>query len=87
MKLRFTQGHRPKGAADNIPEYKVGETYEFKGAVAQTYARKYVNRGYAVEVKDEPVVAPVEVEAERVERVEPTAPAPVRFNSPRNSRR
>jgi hypothetical protein len=47
MKVKFTEA--PHGR-----HYKVGEVHDFHGPVAETYARKYIARGWAVEHKDEP---------------------------------
>lgn len=41
MKVKFIEA--PKGR-----HYKVGEVVEFHGAVAETYARKFIHRGWAV---------------------------------------
>lgn len=57
MRIRFIQGHKVQQPDGNGPEYKMGEVYEFNGFVAETYGRKYVRRGYAVEEPAE--VSPV----------------------------
>lgn len=45
MKVRFKEA--PKGR-----DFKVGQVVEFKGAVDETYARKYIARGWAEEVDE-----------------------------------
>jgi hypothetical protein len=66
MKIKFVKGHKPKGHAEDIPDYKMGEVYDFNGPVAEGYARKYIERGYAVAHKDEFVArVPVQGDHER----------------------
>lgn len=45
MKIRFNCA--PKGR-----DYKAGEVVEFKGRIEETYARKYIARGWAAEVDE-----------------------------------
>jgi hypothetical protein len=70
MKIKFLTGFKPKGDAESIPSYEAGKTYDFSGFVGQGYARKYIERGLAVEVV---------AEAPKVKEPEPVkepAPAP-----------
>lgn len=53
MLIRFTQNHTVKQGDGKGPRYKQGEVVKFEGAVAETYGRKYVNRGLAEEVTRE----------------------------------
>lgn len=50
MKIRFLKNHSIPGAtrAEDVV-YSEGDTVDFKGPVAETYARKYINRGIAAE--------------------------------------
>lgn len=41
MKIKFLQS--PKGR----PEYQKGETHDFNGPVEESYARKFIDRGWA----------------------------------------
>lgn len=59
MKLKFDRGYTPPGDARDRPTYEAGKTYDFSGAVALTYAKKYIERGLAHEV-GAPDVATVE---------------------------
>jgi hypothetical protein len=45
MKIRFVCS--PIGR----PEYRIGNEVEFNGSVQKTFARKYIERGWAVEVE------------------------------------
>lgn len=47
MRIRFTEA--PEGR-----DYKVGQVVEFKGPVEETYARKFIQRGWAVDVANDP---------------------------------
>lgn len=58
MWITFIQDHKVKQGDGNGPLYEQGKSYEFKGFVAETYANKYIARGYAVEGKPEPKVEP-----------------------------
>ncbi|MGE0290362.1 MAG: hypothetical protein AB7P16_29105, partial [Bradyrhizobium sp.] len=59
MKITFKVDHKPDGQAEDRPHYRAGETYEFKGRVAETYAEKYVRRGWAVPAPERsPIAAP-----------------------------
>jgi hypothetical protein len=64
MKVKFTQ--KPKGRS-----YKVGDIVEFKTEVEMTYARKYIDRGWAVEYKGTDRAAAPEPQLES-----PPAPPP-----------
>lgn len=50
MKIRFLEDHTPKGSSASIPTYEAGKVYDFKDPVAETYARKYILRGLAVQI-------------------------------------
>lgn len=41
--MKITMLATPKGR----PEFKKGETYDFNGAVEESYARKFIARGWA----------------------------------------
>lgn len=56
MKIRFTVD--PKGR----PEFKKDMVVEFKGALDEGYARKYVARGWAVEIEEAPASEVYDVE-------------------------
>lgn len=45
MKIRFTTA--PKGR-----DYKVDQVVDFKGKIEEGYARKYIDRGWAVEIDE-----------------------------------
>lgn len=66
MKIKFTVDHKVKQSDGNGAEYVKGKTYEFSGWVAETYARKYVAKGYATEVGE----APATVDAAKAEQAE-----------------
>ncbi len=53
-------------------DYKVGQVVEFNGAVEQTYARKFITRGWAVDVADDPEPASV---PPKETKATPSAPA------------
>ena len=69
MKLKFVEA--PKGR-----HYKVGEVVDFTGPVAEGYARKYMDRGWAVEHKDEPKPQPVADKPKAAEPAKPTLGLP-----------
>lgn len=50
MRIKFDTDHKVKQADGNGPNYVAGKTYEFSGPVSETYARKYIARGYAHEI-------------------------------------
>lgn len=58
MWVTFTERHKVKQGDGNGPLYEQGQSYEFKGPVAETYARKYIARGIAVEGKPQPKAKP-----------------------------
>ena len=74
MKIKFTEA--PPGR-----DYKAGDVAEFNGSVPEGYARKYVARGWAVEVKDEPKPEPKKAEAPKAEA--PKQDKPQVFSKPR----
>lgn len=73
MKIRFVKDHKVKQGDGKGPEYKAGETHSFNGAVAETYARKYVARRLAVDVTNEP--QPARAEPAPARAAEPERPA------------
>lgn len=60
MKIKFLKPHKVQQGDGQGPRYSVGEEVSFDGPVAETYARKYIERGLAEEVMAE---APKPVEA------------------------
>ncbi len=87
MKIKFVKGHVVKGDANGRPVYKEGDVVEFVGFVPEGYARKYIDKGLAVEYvapvaksvpppviekKPLPVVEKIPADAEAI--------APVSFN-------
>lgn len=56
MKIKFLGDFTPKGQSADRPTYKKDEVVSFDGPVAETYARKYIERKIAEEVKAEAVV-------------------------------
>jgi len=48
MRITFTQRHEVRQGDGKGPVYELGQSYDFNGPVAETYARKYIARGYAV---------------------------------------
>lgn len=60
MQIKFVKGHKPTGQAKNIPDYKVGDVVSFDGPVAETYALKYIRRGFAVAHVNEPKAVKVD---------------------------
>ena len=57
MKIKFVK------TALGRPEYSVGETYEFNGPIEEGYARKFLDREWAVPA-DKPAKDHVEQKAE-----------------------
>jgi len=57
MKLRFIEA--PKGR-----DFKVGDVVEFNTSIEHSYARKYIARGWAEEIKAEPTAVTAELAAE-----------------------
>lgn len=65
MWITFTQRHKVAQGDGKGPVYELGKSYEFRGGVAETYARKYIARGFAVEGRADAVKArpePVAIE-------------------------
>lgn len=62
MRIRFTE--QPPGR-----DYKVGAEVEFRGFVEESYARKFISRGWAVDVADDPKPEPVKAEEPKPEPV------------------
>ena len=54
MKIKFVRGHKVQQHDGNGAVYEAGKVYDFDGFVAETYARKYIARGYAVESVEVP---------------------------------
>lgn len=52
MRVRFIEAPKAR-------DYRVGDVVDFDGPIPETYARKFINRGWAVEVKSDEVSAPV----------------------------
>jgi hypothetical protein len=61
MKIKFIEA--PKGR-----DFKVGDIVELNGPLNEGYARKYINRGWAVEHVD----APSPIEAKPIEKPKAT---------------
>lgn len=68
MKIKFIQA--PKGR-----DYKVGETVDFKGPVEQTYAMKFIQRGWAEPVDEAAIKASEKAAREAQEKIEGEARA------------
>lgn len=70
MKIKFTA--KPLGR----PEYKIGDIVEFDGRIEEAYAQKYIDRGWAEEVKaSKPAPEPKQEEPE-AKQPEPAKSAP-----------
>jgi len=52
MKIRFIQPWTVKQGDGKGAKYGTGDIVEFKGGIAETYARKYIARGLAVEYSE-----------------------------------
>lgn len=65
MKIKFTEQHIIRGQtrAEDVT-YEKDEVKDFKGKVEETYARAYVERGYAVEVDEAAERARTKADAE-----------------------
>lgn len=50
MKIKFITTHKVQQGDGKGPVYEKDSLHDFKGPVAETYAQKYVRRGWAVEV-------------------------------------
>lgn len=50
MKIKFIATHKVQQGDGKGPVYEKDSLHDFKGPVAETYAQKYVRRGWAVEV-------------------------------------
>lgn len=68
IKIKFDTDHRVKQGDGNGTRYEAGKTYSFSGQVNETYARKYISRGYAHEVGAESVATIDAAKAEQAER-------------------
>ncbi|MGD9880468.1 MAG: hypothetical protein AB7F22_10565 [Reyranella sp.] len=62
MRIRFVARHVVAQGDRKGPVYEAGQSYDFEGRVAETYARKYVSRGWAVVEPSAPASAPVAAE-------------------------
>ncbi len=62
VRIRFIKPYGINEGQGAGPHYEEGKEYDFKGYVEEGYARAYIERGAAVEVKEEPkpVIKPVE---------------------------
>lgn len=69
MKIRFVK--TPEGGRK--ADFKVGDELDLVGPINEGYARKYIDRGWAEEVKPEPVAASAEEKAYEAEAVEVVA--------------
>lgn len=65
MKIKFTEQHIIRGQtrAEDVV-YEKDQVVDFKGKVEETYARAYVERGYAVELDEAAERARAKAEAE-----------------------
>lgn len=50
IRIKFDVDHKPKQGDGKGPEYRKGQSYDFSGFTAETYAKKYVRLGYAHEI-------------------------------------
>lgn len=50
MKIKFITTHKVQQGDGKGPVYEKDSVHDFKGPVAETYAQKYIRRGWAVEV-------------------------------------
>ncbi len=66
MRIRFIKDHTVRQGDGKGPQYKTGEEHEFNGPIAETYGRKYVRRGLAVDTANDPKPAPVAAAPEPV---------------------
>lgn len=57
MHIQFVKDHKVQQHDGKGPEYEAGVAYTFDGFVAETYARKYIARGYAFEVVPEQIAS------------------------------
>jgi hypothetical protein len=76
MWITFTERHKVKQGDGNGPLYEQGQSYEFKGQVAETYARKYIARGIAVEGKPQPKAKPATAAQAAVAGEKSSSPLP-----------
>lgn len=92
MRVRFVESLKVQQPDGNGPEYLKGSVHDFTGFVAETYGRKYVRRGYAVEepaVVAEAIAAAVAPEAADSSPVLPAAtetPAEAKVDAPTPTR-
>lgn len=66
IKIKFDVTHKVQQGDGKGPVYEKDKTYEFSGLAAESYARKYILRGYAHEVK----VAPATLDRARADEAE-----------------
>jgi hypothetical protein len=66
MKIRFVQP--PKGGRS----FKVGDEAEFNGPIEEGYARKYIARGWAIDVTNERPARAVKPEVVKTDSVKTT---------------
>jgi hypothetical protein len=50
IKIKFNTDHKVRQGDGKGPLYQAGKAYEFSGFSAESYARKYIARGYATEI-------------------------------------
>jgi membrane protein involved in colicin uptake len=77
MRIKFIKALEIKQGDGKGPKYAADEIVNFNGPVEETYARKYVRRGYAVEF-DEKAERKARAEAEAKLRADEAAAAKAR---------
>lgn len=80
MKIKFKQRHAVVQGDGRGPVYNAGDVVSFDGPVNETYARKYIARGYA-EIYVAPAPEPVPVKTETKSEV-----VVEKYYAPRSSR-
>lgn len=53
IRVKFDTAHKVQQHDGNGPLYEKGKTYSFSGFTAETYARKYIARGYGHQVNED----------------------------------
>lgn len=88
MKITFTKRHVVQQGDGKGPVYEKGETHDFEGFVAESYARKYVERGFAIDYVAPPPAPAPEPEPQSEPEVAPAveAPSPPRHPSHKKAR-
>lgn len=62
MRIKFVTRHVVKQGDGKGPVYETGSEHDFDGPVAETYARKYIRRGWAEEVVQPPPIVSAEID-------------------------